>query len=172
MDRASGDERLERVLAEVCRLKHRRMRVLLHALGLHRGQPALLRALWEREGLTQTELAQRLCVQPATITKMVNRMEKAGFLERRPDPEDQRVSRVYLTPNGRAVRADVERIWEALEQEAFAGFSPEERALLLQLLRRVRDNLRRVVEETTPPCRNAAGGAPHVPSGGEEGGTG
>ncbi|HID35063.1 MAG TPA: hypothetical protein EYP25_10970 [Anaerolineae bacterium] len=47
-----------------------------------------------------------------------------------------------------------------------------ERALLLQLLRRVRDNLRRAVEETTSPCRDAAGSAPHAPSGGEEGGTG
>ncbi len=151
-------ERLERVLAEVCRLKHRRMRALLHALGLHRGQPALLRALWEREGMTQTELARRLCVQPATITKMVSRMEKAGFLRREPDPEDQRVSRVYLTPSGRAVRADVERTWEVLEREAFTGFSPEERVLLLKLLLRVRDNLRAVIGEEVVSCGEVAEG--------------
>ncbi|HID90050.1 MAG TPA: MarR family transcriptional regulator, partial [Anaerolineae bacterium] len=99
---------LERLLAEICRLRHRRVHAFLRSLGLHKGQPSLLRALWEQEGLTHTDLARRLCVQPATITKMVSRMEKAGFLERRPDPSDQRISRVYLTPSGRAIQEDVE----------------------------------------------------------------
>jgi DNA-binding MarR family transcriptional regulator len=88
-----------------------------------------------------TELARRLRVQPATITKMLQRMEKAGFLERRPDLEDQRVSRVYLTEAGRSVRADVQRVWRQLEEEAFAGFAPEERALLRRFFLNIRENL-------------------------------
>lgn len=143
MDRGRGTERLEMLFAEVCRLKHNRVQTLLKALGLYRGQPALLGALWEQEGLTHTELAQRLGVQPATITKMVNRMERAGFVVRRQDPVDQRVSRVYLTEAGHAIRTDVERIWEVLEREAFAGFNAEERTLLAQFFRRIRENLQR-----------------------------
>jgi DNA-binding MarR family transcriptional regulator len=88
-----------------------------------------------------TDLARRLRVQPATITKMLQRMEKAGFVERRPDPDDQRVSRVYLTEAGQAVQADVQQVWRRLEEEAFAGFTLEERAQLRRFFQRIRENL-------------------------------
>ncbi len=139
----SAQESLEVLFAEVCKLRHKRVHALFHTLGLHRGQPAVLRALWEQEGLTHTELCRRLGVQPATITKMICRMEKAGFVERRPDPRDGRVSRVYLTAAGRTVREEVQRIWEILEKETFAGLDDRERELLRDFLRRIKDNLQR-----------------------------
>jgi DNA-binding MarR family transcriptional regulator len=101
----------------------------------------MLRVLWEQEGLTHTELSRRLQVQPATITKMLQRMEKAGFVVRKHDPDDQRVSRVYLTQAGRAVREDVQQVWRKLEEEAFAGFTEEESVLLRQFFLRIRANL-------------------------------
>jgi DNA-binding MarR family transcriptional regulator len=116
----------------------------LEALGLYRGQPSVLQALWEQEGLMHTELARRVQVQPATITKMLQRMEKTGFVERRPDPDDQRVSRVYLTEAGRAVRADVHQVWRRLEEEAFAGFTYDEQVLLRRFFLHIRENLNRV----------------------------
>jgi len=116
----------------------------LEALGLYRGQPSVLQALWEHEGLMHTELARHLQVQPATITRMLQRMEKAGFVERRPDPEDHRVSRVYLTETGQAVRADVQQVWRQLEEEAFAGFTLEEQALLRRFFLHIRENLKHV----------------------------
>jgi DNA-binding MarR family transcriptional regulator len=75
-------------------------------------------------------------------------MEKAGFVERRPDPEDQRVSRVYLTEAGRAVRADVQQVWRKLDEEAFAGLTPEERAQVRRLFVQIRENLMRVTGES------------------------
>jgi DNA-binding MarR family transcriptional regulator len=134
-------ESLDRVFSQICRLKHARVHTLYEALGLYRGQPRVLHALWDREGLTHTELSRRLRVQPATITKMLQRMEKTGFVERRHDPDDQRVSRVYLTAAGRAIREDVQRVWHRLEDEAFAGFAEEERELLRGFFGRIRDNL-------------------------------
>jgi DNA-binding MarR family transcriptional regulator len=134
-------ESLDSLFAQICRLKHARIHTLLEALGLYRGQPSVLQALWEQEGLMHTELARRLQVQPATITKMLQRMEKAGFVERRPDPNDQRVSRVYLTEAGRAVRTDVQQVWRQLEEEAFAGFTLEERTLLRRFFVHIRENL-------------------------------
>ena len=135
---------LDALFAQCCRLKHARIHTLLETLGLYRGQPSVLQALWEQEGLMHTELARRLQVQPATITKMLQRMEKAGFVERRPDPDDQRVSRVYLTDAGRAVRADVQQVWRQLEEEAFAGFTLEEQVLLRRFFLQVRENLKHV----------------------------
>jgi DNA-binding MarR family transcriptional regulator len=135
-------ESLDRLFSQVCRLKHSRVHTLLEALGLYRGQPSVLRALWEHEGPTHSELARHLNVQPATITKMITRMEKAGFVERRPDPGDQRLSRVYLTEAGRAVRDQVQQVWHRLEMEAFAGFTEEERRQMGQFFQRIRENLR------------------------------
>jgi DNA-binding MarR family transcriptional regulator len=129
------------LLAQVCRLHHSRARTLLEEFGLFRGQPPLLCALWEEEGRTHSELAEHLHVQPATITKMIKRMERAGFVERRQDMQDQRVSRVYLTTAGQNVRDAVEGVLRKLEEQTFAGFSSEERALLNQFLLRVRGNL-------------------------------
>jgi DNA-binding MarR family transcriptional regulator len=137
-------ESLDSLFAQICRLKHARVHTLLEALGLYRGQPSVLQALWEQEGLMHTELARRLRVQPATITKMLQRMEKTGFVERRSDPDDHRVSRVYLTEAGRAVRADVQQVWCRLEREAFAGFTHNEQVLLRRFFLHIRDNLNRV----------------------------
>jgi DNA-binding MarR family transcriptional regulator len=134
-------ESLDSLFAQICRLKHARIHTLLETLGLYRGQPSVLQALWEQEGLMHTELARRLQVQPATITRMLQRMEKAGFVERRPDPDDQRVSRVYLTEAGWAVRVDVQQVWRQIEEEAFAGFTPEERAFLRRFFVHIRENL-------------------------------
>jgi DNA-binding MarR family transcriptional regulator len=141
MAEPSEAESLDSLFAQICRLKHARIHTLLEAIGLYRGQPSVLQALWEQEGLMHTELARRLHVQPATITKMLKRMEKAGFVERRPDLDDQRVSRVYLTEAGQAIRADVQRVWRRLEEEAFAGFTLEERVLLRRFFLHIRKNL-------------------------------
>ena len=141
MTGTSEAESLDRLFSQICRLKHARVHTLYEALGLYRGQPRVLHALWDQEGLTHTELSRLLRVQPATITKMIQRMEKVGFVERRHDPDDQRVSRVYLNAAGRAVREDVQQVWLRLDDEAFAGFAEEERALLREFFCRIRDNL-------------------------------
>ena len=143
-------ESLDFLLAQICKLHYARMHTLLEELGLYRGQPPMLFALWEREGATHGELAARLHVKPATITKMITRMERAGFVERRSDPEDQRVSRVYLTDAGRSIREQVEQVWRMLEEETFEGFGAEERDLLQRFLLQMCENLTRV-----------AGGRPH-----------
>ncbi len=146
MNHPPEPESLDFLLAQICRLKHARVHTLLEALGLYSGQPPVLRALWEQEGLTHTELAKLLHVQPATITRMLQRMEKSGFVQRRPDLEDQRVSRVYLTPAGRAIQDSVRQVWRTLEAEAFAGFTMEERVLLRRFFLQIRENLMRVSE--------------------------
>jgi DNA-binding MarR family transcriptional regulator len=135
---------IDYLLAQVCRLHHARVHVLLEGIGIYRGQPPVLFMLWEQEGRTHSELAKHIHVQPATITKMIQRMERAGFVERRSDPDDERVSRVYLTDTGRAIQTEMQQIFEGLEQEALAGFSADERVSLRQLLSKIRDNLLRI----------------------------
>ena len=140
-------ETIDYLLAQVCRLHRERAGTILEAVGLFRGQPPVLMRLHEADGQTQGDLAARLRVAPATMTKMIQRMERAGFVQRRPDAADQRISRVYLTDAGRAVRAEMMTALGTLEAETFAGLDDVERAHLRGFLERLRANLRRVVDE-------------------------
>ena len=140
-------EPLDQLLAQISRLHYIRAHELLGHLGLYRGQPPVLYALWDKDGLTHSELAQKLKVTPATITRMIQRMEKTGFVIRRPDANDQRVSRVYLTEAGIGVRATLQAVWEQLEAENFAEFSPEEQIVMRAYLLKIRANLLKVTGE-------------------------
>jgi DNA-binding MarR family transcriptional regulator len=131
------------LLAQVCRLHHGRAHALLDQIGLYRGQPPLLDILYEHEGQKYTDLAARLGVAPATVTKMLQRMEKAGFVIRQADAEDQRVSRAYLTDAGRDIRSEMHSLLGRLAEETFAGFTTEERLVTRGLLERIKENLAR-----------------------------
>jgi len=147
MTKHKPPDTLDFLLANICSLHHVRVHQLLDALGLYRGQPHLLRALWEQEGPTQTDLAEYMKITTATMTKMIQRMEKAGFIQRKPDPDDQRISRVYLTDVGRAVQQDVEAVWVKMNEETFAGFTDDELALLRHFLLQIRLNLGKAAGE-------------------------
>ncbi|MDP9455199.1 MAG: MarR family transcriptional regulator [Actinomycetota bacterium] len=110
-------------------------------VGLRVGQDMLLSRLWREDGLTQSELVERLGVEPATVSKVLSRMEGAGLVARRRDPRDARSSRVYLTERGRSLREPTSQAWEEAEERMLEGFAPEERVLLGRLLARVRENL-------------------------------
>lgn len=130
-------------VAQVSRLHHTRIHALMEGLGLFPGQPPVLFHLWKKDGRSQTELADLLRIKPATMTKMINRMEKTGFIRRETDPRDQRVSLIFLTEAGLAVQNEVMRNFERLNSELAAGFSLEEQALLKRFLMKLHDNLKR-----------------------------
>ena len=77
---------------------------------------------------------------------MIKRMEQAGFVQRRRDAEDERVSRVYLTDLGHAIQGDLERVLGTIEARTFAGFSQAERELVAGFLSRMRHNLLQMAE--------------------------
>ncbi len=147
MHKLEPPQSMDFLLANICHLHHIRAHQLLEAIGLYRGQPPVLHALWKQEGLTHKELAALLGIKPATITKMLQRMEKSGFIQRRQDEMDQRVSRVYLTEAGRLIQSQVEDIWKQMEAETFAHFTAEERLSLRRFLDQLRENLRQATGE-------------------------
>jgi len=135
------EESVAELLGQVCKLHYVKVHARLDEVGLHRGQTPVLHALWHQEGLTHSELAEGLHVQPATITKMLERMERAGFVERRPDAEDRRVSRVFLTDAARAIHDDLRRIQDSLKETTFAGFDEADLGAFRAYLKRIRANL-------------------------------
>ena len=118
-----------------------RAETALNKLGVHTGQEMILLQLWIEEGIPQSQLAASMEVEPPTATKMLQRMERAGLIERRPDPEDARISRVYLTERGRALEQPVLDVWKQLEAQTVAGLSLTEQALLHRLLMQILTNL-------------------------------
>ena len=131
------------LLARVCKAHRGSVGDALAEVGLHVGQEMVLLHLWQQDGLTPSELAGALGVEPPTVTNMLSRMERAELLERCRDPKDARCTRVYLTEKGRELREPVERRWDRVEERAFAGVSSEEKMLLRDLLTRLHYNITR-----------------------------
>ena len=80
----------------------------LTASGLYAGQDGVILALAASDGLPAGTLAQKLGVKAPTMTRTIGRMEAQGFVERRPDAEDARLTKVYLTETGRNSVSEIE----------------------------------------------------------------
>jgi DNA-binding MarR family transcriptional regulator len=79
----------------------------LRPAGVGIGQWAVLLFLWARDGMSQAELSQVVAIEPPTMVRTIDRMVRDGFVSRSTDPKDARVSRIYLTDRGRALRDDL-----------------------------------------------------------------
>ena len=131
-----------RLLANICRLHATRADQLMDQIGLYRGQAILLLILSSQDGRTHTEIAQELHISPAATTKIIQRLEQSSYLERRPDPSDERVSRVYLLEDGRAVIQQIKDSFRQLDRATTANFTSEEQEILRDLLIRIFINLK------------------------------
>ena len=129
------------LIARVALIHRTRISDYLREHHLHVGQEMLLKCLWNHDGLSQKEIADLMGIQAATATRMVMRMERSGFVVRKTDPVDLRVSNVYLTNLGRSLQSAVEEGWMAIEQQILEGFSLEERLLLRRYLEQIYKNL-------------------------------
>ena len=137
--RSSGEVSL--AVARAAKLHRNRAEVLLGEIGLHAGQEMLLDVLWTEGELTQSELAERLEIQPATLTVALRRLEKAGLVVRSRDPQDQRVSLVQPAFKSASLQDGVRHAWVQLERETVAGLNAEQRATLIELLNKVSESM-------------------------------
>src|SRR5258708_4272593 len=105
--------------------------------GVTLAQFDVLMTLCHGDGIPQQELAERLLVTKANVVGLIDRVSAAGWVERRPDPEDRRVNRLYLTDAGRKLMAKVEPGQTALVREVFGKLTEEELRQLHALLQRL-----------------------------------
>lgn len=141
MVRQEAPETVGYLLNQICKAHRAVMASRLSELGLHPGQESLLCQIWQQDGLTQGELAGRLGVQPATVSKMLSRMDSAGLISGCRDAADARITRLHLTDAGQALHEPIEAAWAEVETQTLAAFTLEERVLLRRLLLQVLDNL-------------------------------
>jgi DNA-binding MarR family transcriptional regulator len=96
-------------------------------------QYGLLEVLWEADGQSGAAIGERLRLDGATITGLLDRLAHAGLVERRPHPTDRRINHVYLTERGRALQRDLDREIDALATDIL-GRLPRTDADLFQAI--------------------------------------
>lgn len=113
----------------------------LRPLGFSMSQMPVLAELGDGAALPQRDLARAARVEQPTMANLLERMERDGLVERAPDPADGRSSLVSLTRRARRAFPEGKAALIAGDRDATRGFSAEEKAQLIALLRRVVDNL-------------------------------
>src|SRR6266849_6370632 len=97
-------------------------------------QYALLKVLWEHDQQSGAELGERLLLDSATMTGLLDRLEHAGLIERKAHATDRRVNRVVLTVRGRDLQTPLDREMDQMNQDFLGEFPPEAAKLLRDLL--------------------------------------
>ncbi|GIH75808.1 hypothetical protein Plo01_22370 [Planobispora longispora] len=120
-------------------------RVLLAArlaeIDLYPGQDRALFTLWENGPQSQNALARLIGIDVSTMTKMLQRLERSGFVSRSPCPTNRRISIVSTTPAGDALRPELDRVMTEVQRQLTRGLTPEQVETLSSLLAVVRDNV-------------------------------
>lgn len=129
------------IFTDTSRLHHRYHHTIFESFNLHRGQCRLLGKLQEEEGISQRELASRMNISAATLTRIVQNMEKNSFITRETSPNDQRVTLIHLTPKGVETRALLDAKLRAVDRKIFKNFTAEEKSLLQNMLLRIQEQL-------------------------------
>lgn len=115
------------------------------AAGLGELRPSylvVLWCLWEEEGVKMSELARCAGLEPSTMTGLLDRMERQGFVTREADPDDRRALRIHLTESGRSLRETAQRLVQETIDLLFEGIDDKEIDAINDVLYRVMANAR------------------------------
>jgi MarR family transcriptional regulator, transcriptional regulator for hemolysin len=144
------------LLKDVSRMWVRNFEQHAGQLGVTLTQAKVLVYLSRHEGTTQARLADLSDMDPMTLVRVLDRMEKDGWLERRPDPNDRRAYRLFLKRGADPVLAEINRIGDKARGEILFGLSTEERTQLVALLERIHSNLVALSPAINEPTRAGA----------------
>jgi MarR family transcriptional regulator for hemolysin len=153
----SWERSLGFLVHDVARLIRKRFEQHARAknLGLTRSQAAVLGRLSRHEGINQVTLAQYLDLEPITLVRLLDRLQAAGLIERRADPQDRRARSLYLTPQARPLLARVAILANDVYDEALVGIPLAERDRLVAALEIMKANL---TDRLCAPSGDAEGG--------------
>ena len=143
------------LLNDVARLMRTRFDQRARMRGMTRAQWGILVMLSRQPGLSQNEMAAISEVEPITVGRLIDRLERRGFVERRPDPTDRRIRRLHLLPAAQPVLDEIARHREELYDAILSGIDSDQRERFVEALLQMKNNLN--AEATFVP-QLAAGG--------------
>lgn len=120
-------------------------------LGLTRVQWRALKRIHLDEGMTQAALADVLDMEPIAVGRVIDRLQKAGFVDRQADPGDRRCWRLHLTPQSLQVMDGIEAVAQGVREDTLVGVDAEELATTVRVLNQIRDNLARLDRDGREP---------------------
>lgn len=129
------------MIADTSRLLRRSFDERTRAIGITGAQWRLLFTVSRNEGQNQGATAELLEVEPITLCRMIDRMEESGMVERRPDPNDRRAWRLYLTDKSRPLIGQLRELGDQLTEQALQGVAADDRQRLRDILNTIRTNL-------------------------------
>ena len=129
------------LLADVSRLMRRAFQQQFEGNTLTLAQARALVYVSRHEGVRQVDLAELLEVQPITLARLIDQLAGDGLVERRPDPNDRRAYQLYLTPAAAPQLATIEQVATAIRLDALQGLDDSEATILMQALKKMRNNL-------------------------------
>jgi MarR family transcriptional regulator for hemolysin len=148
-----NDNAFLQTIADVTRLTRREFDRRVAPLGLTRAQWRALKRIERAEGLTQAQLADDLEMEPIAIGRVLDRLQAAGFIERRADPHDRRCWRLHLAPRSAAVLADVDRIAGVLRREMLGRIAARELEVAERVLEALKETLLGMENDAQPRPR-------------------
>ncbi|MCL6558297.1 MAG: MarR family transcriptional regulator [Firmicutes bacterium] len=105
------------------------------------GQYTYLFALYIEDGQSQQSLSDRMLVDKSATARAINKLEKLGYVQRKPDETDKRFHRIFLTPRGMEIRPQLEAIVEEVQEILLDNLSGEEKGILKMLLQKISRNM-------------------------------
>ncbi|HEY6869532.1 MAG TPA: MarR family winged helix-turn-helix transcriptional regulator [Novosphingobium sp.] len=127
--------------SDIARLLRKRFDAAARSDGMTGAQSRVLAVIAQQPGINQGQLAERLDVEPITVCRMIDRMEQAGLVERRPDPHDRRARLLYPAAHAEELIAQLEAHARRLIAAMTENIGEEDRARLETLLNTIRANL-------------------------------
>jgi MarR family transcriptional regulator, organic hydroperoxide resistance regulator len=109
--------------------------------GITVSQASLLHQLWHKDGLTQTQIQEKLSMRGASVSGLVDGLLKKGLIIRKQDEDDARYKRLYLTEKGREIEGKTIGLMMELDEEIMEGFDLEENAMLICWMKKLYSNL-------------------------------
>ncbi|HUZ32751.1 MAG TPA: MarR family transcriptional regulator [Xanthobacteraceae bacterium] len=135
------------LLNDVARLLRTYANYRAAQFGITRAQWAVLVRVDREEGLNQSELADTLDLQPITLTRLLDKLCDGGLIERRPDPDDRRAKRLFLTPAAHPLLEQLRVLGEETMTDALSGLDHASIDQMIGELSAVKENLRRLIQQ-------------------------
>lgn len=142
---------VNRELFDALSLVNRKLRAVFDARVKERGltlsRARALFALTRKDGLNQRELADELDIETPTLVRLLDGMEKQGFIERRVEASDRRAKQIHMTDDGRGVADEILRLADEVRAEVLEGIDAAELAVTQRVIRAIADNVQALARE-------------------------